>query len=75
MTACALTFTGRAAEAGAPARMHRPTPEIVIALQGVLLGPLIAANGAGVQLDADGRMRTLELDDRATLHVRFTIPF
>lgn len=52
------------------------TPALVQALQQVLRGPQILPNGAGVQLvGTTGVLRTLELDDTTSLHLRLTIPF
>ena len=43
-------------------------------LKGLVRGPAIQPNGF-VLTDGEGRMRTLELDDLAPLHLRWTLRF
>lgn len=79
LAACALAASSRAAQAG---RLHalpltpKPRAAFVSALQDAARGPEILPNGAGVQLEGrTGILRTLELDDTTSLHLRLRIPF
>lgn len=67
----AVAPTAHASRVFPPPLGAKATSFLVEALRGAPLLP----SETGVRSEPDGTLRTLELDDRTTLHIRLHIPF
>ncbi|MEE7460702.1 hypothetical protein MFUR16E_04810 [Methylobacterium fujisawaense] len=76
LAAATLLAVSRAMPASNLGRPAKARSQFSAAVQDALRGPEILPNAAGVRLEGTtGVLRTLELDDTTSLHLRVRIPF